>query len=112
SSLLHLHLSISVPPSYPNPPLVRRRTYTLAMHFSEVSVATALLALLPATIATPHYYSLFSRDSNTGLCGAANGGLKCDGSAQNTCCSPTGYCGDTADHCGTGCQSAYGVCFL
>ncbi|KAG0636958.1 hypothetical protein HOY80DRAFT_1010988 [Tuber brumale] len=34
------------------------------MHFSKVSVASALLALLPVTIASP--YGLFSRDSSTG----------------------------------------------
>lgn len=27
-----------------------------------------------------------------------------------TCCSEWGWCGDSAEHCGTGCQSAYGSC--
>jgi len=78
------------------------------MHFSKVPATAALLALLPATIASPHSFS--RRDSSTGQCGAANGGLKCDGSTVNVCCSPAGWCGDTADHCGTGCQAAYGTC--
>lgn len=78
------------------------------MHFSKVSATAALLALLPVTIASPHGF--FPRDSNTGQCGAANGGLKCDGSSENACCSVNGWCGDTADHCGTGCQAAYGKC--
>ncbi|RPA99574.1 glycoside hydrolase/deacetylase [Choiromyces venosus 120613-1] len=77
------------------------------MHFSKVSAAV-LLALLPATIASPH--GLFGRDSSTGQCGAANGGLKCDDSAVNACCSAAGWCGDSAGHCGTGCQAAYGKC--
>lgn len=80
------------------------------MHFSTVPATAALLALLPATIASPHSFA--RRDSSTGQCGAANGGLKCDGSTVNACCSPAGWCGDSTDHCGTGCQAAYGVCSL
>ena len=87
-----------------------RDTHTLVMHFSMVPATAALLALLPATIASPR--GLYRRDSATGQCGAANGNLKCDASTGNTCCSVSGWCGDSSDHCGTGCQSAYGVCSL
>ncbi|CUS09967.1 unnamed protein product [Tuber aestivum] len=76
------------------------------MHFQKASAAVALLALLPATIASP----LFRRNSSSGQCGAANGGLRCDASPGNSCCSAAGNCGDSADHCGTGCQAGFGTC--
>ncbi|KAF4341558.1 chitinase [Fusarium beomiforme] len=44
--------------------------------------------------------------STDATCGAGTF-LKCP---TGTCCSPAGFCGDTAAHCGTGCQSAYGKC--
>ncbi|KAF8536058.1 hypothetical protein BDD12DRAFT_852537 [Trichophaea hybrida] len=50
------------------------------------------------------------RDSIDGKCGAVNKGQTCSGSSVNKCCSQYGWCGDTVDHCGTGCQSAYGTC--
>ncbi|KAH6575299.1 hypothetical protein BASA50_003492 [Batrachochytrium salamandrivorans] len=34
-------------------------------------------------------------------------GFKC---APGDCCSPYNFCGTTKDHCGVGCQSAFGVC--
>lgn len=42
----------------------------------------------------------------TDRCGSAYG--SCAGA--NECCSKYNYCGTTADHCGTGCQIAYGIC--
>ncbi|KAL6620840.1 hypothetical protein LY90DRAFT_708252 [Neocallimastix californiae] len=30
--------------------------------------------------------------------------------AEGLCCSEFGYCGNTADHCGVGCQSKFGKC--
>ncbi|EXL99228.1 chitinase [Fusarium odoratissimum NRRL 54006] len=39
-------------------------------------------------------------------CGAGTF-FKC---ATGGCCAASGWCGDTAAHCGTGCQSAYGHC--
>ncbi|KAL7267765.1 hypothetical protein RUND412_009632 [Rhizina undulata] len=41
------------------------------------------------------------------LCGATNDNLICSGVQ---CCSQYGYCGNTTDYCGTGCQSAFGSC--
>lgn len=38
------------------------------------------------------------------------GGDKAYTCPDSTCCSQYGFCGDTADHCGAGCQSAFGVC--
>ncbi|KAF2275068.1 DUF1929-domain-containing protein [Westerdykella ornata] len=43
-----------------------------------------------------------------GKCGPQNGGLICDPNSKvytGTCCSQYGWCGNTADHCGTGCLS-------
>eukprot|EP00834_Sanchytrium_tribonematis_P001308 NODE_31_length_37178_cov_0.413576.p7 type:complete len:462 gc:universal NODE_31_length_37178_cov_0.413576:25333-23948(-) len=44
---------------------------------------------------------------NGGRCGSANNGAKC---ATGLCCSQYNYCGNTAAHCGTGCQSGFGTC--
>ncbi|KAL6592742.1 glycoside hydrolase/deacetylase [Neocallimastix californiae] len=43
--------------------------------------------------------------STNGLCGAKNGACP-----NGECCSQYGYCGSSADHCGTGCQSEFGKC--
>lgn len=40
-----------------------------------------------------------------GTCGANNGGTVCGDWHLGSCCSMYGYCGDTAAHCGPGCQS-------
>ncbi|GJC90152.1 lectin-C [Colletotrichum liriopes] len=47
--------------------------------------------------------------STTGQCGGT-GGLNCLGSNFGDCCSPYNYCGNTTDHCDTGCQSNFGRC--
>ncbi|KAK7426892.1 hypothetical protein QQZ08_006638 [Neonectria magnoliae] len=39
-------------------------------------------------------------------CGAGTS-FKC---GPGNCCSQFGFCGDSAGHCGTGCQAAYGKC--
>eukprot|EP00834_Sanchytrium_tribonematis_P005882 NODE_389_length_8228_cov_1.280600.p3 type:complete len:440 gc:universal NODE_389_length_8228_cov_1.280600:112-1431(+) len=44
---------------------------------------------------------------NGGKCGSANNGATC---ASGLCCSQYNYCGNTAAHCGTGCQSNFGGC--
>ncbi|KAF4310289.1 putative glyoxal oxidase protein [Botryosphaeria dothidea] len=49
--------------------------------------------------------------SQDGKCGPNNGNLLCDPNStvyKGTCCSPYGWCGNTPDHCGTGCTS--GAC--
>lgn len=44
-----------------------------------------------------------------GTCGSQSPlGAICQGSGFGECCSASGWCGDTADHCGAGCQS--GAC--
>lgn len=40
-------------------------------------------------------------------CGPTNGGRSC---INGNCCSQFGYCGASAGHCGTGCQSSFGRC--
>ncbi|KAL3418148.1 hypothetical protein PVAG01_09863 [Phlyctema vagabunda] len=46
--------------------------------------------------------------SSDGQCGA--NGKTCTGSSYGTCCSSTGWCGTTDDHCKVGCQAKFGVC--
>lgn len=43
-----------------------------------------------------------------GTCGGSDG-YTCPTSSSR-CCSQWGWCGDDADYCGAGCQSAYGSC--
>ncbi|KAK0625165.1 hypothetical protein B0T17DRAFT_264062 [Bombardia bombarda] len=45
--------------------------------------------------------------SRDGQCG---GGVTCQGSAFGQCCSVSGWCGSTEEHCGIGCVAAFGVC--
>jgi hypothetical protein len=47
--------------------------------------------------------------STDGTCGP-QGGATCAGSTFGNCCSQYGWCGSTAGHCGTGCQSGSGTC--
>ncbi|KAK3323278.1 hypothetical protein B0T19DRAFT_425572 [Cercophora scortea] len=42
--------------------------------------------------------------------GKCGDGLTCAGSAFGQCCSEHGWCGQTTDHCGVGCQAGFGVC--
>ncbi|RYP80080.1 hypothetical protein DL769_002654 [Monosporascus sp. CRB-8-3] len=45
--------------------------------------------------------------SEDGSCGGADG-VTCVGSEFGNCCSQYGWCGSSADHCGTGCQPEFG----
>jgi hypothetical protein len=47
--------------------------------------------------------------STDGTCGGTKG-FKCTGSSFGNCCSQYGWCGSTADHCSTGCNSVFGTC--
>ncbi|KAF8244680.1 glyoxal oxidase [Wilcoxina mikolae CBS 423.85] len=44
-------------------------------------------------------------EAQDGTCGKQNGGKTCEGWDLGECCSPYGWCGNTAAHCGKGCQS-------
>lgn len=46
-----------------------------------------------------------------GRCGARHDGATCRHEPLGeTCCSRAGWCGSTEDHCGGGCQPAFGTC--
>ncbi|KAI1857039.1 hypothetical protein JX265_008528 [Neoarthrinium moseri] len=47
--------------------------------------------------------------STDGSCGTGTP-FTCQGVADGQCCSQYGFCGSSAAHCGTGCQSDYGTC--
>ncbi|KAI1333692.1 hypothetical protein F5Y15DRAFT_410175 [Xylariaceae sp. FL0016] len=40
--------------------------------------------------------------------GDCGGNITCQGSSYGNCCSAHGYCGNTADYCGEGCQPGFG----
>jgi len=65
---------------------------------SLATTATAILAVLAAFLLTA------ARAQN---CGSQVGGATC---GNCLCCSRWGFCGDTADHCGAGCQSQCSGC--
>ncbi|KAF4774730.1 polysaccharide deacetylase [Colletotrichum scovillei] len=48
-------------------------------------------------------------ESSNGLCGS-QWNATCKNYGTKTCCSQYGYCGNSATHCGTGCQSLFGTC--
>jgi hypothetical protein len=48
--------------------------------------------------------------NTSGRCGAQFNGLTCKGSTFGDCCSQYNYCGATTEHCGSGCQTGFGVC--
>lgn len=50
-----------------------------------------------------------SPDGSDGICG---GQYTCLGSVYGECCSANGYCGNTTEYCGEGCNPAYGQCGL
>jgi hypothetical protein len=47
--------------------------------------------------------------SPDGRCGAPTG-FNCFGKTDGPCCSPHGWCGFSAGHCGAGCQGDFGIC--
>jgi Chitin recognition protein len=57
-----------------------------------------------------HQHKLHKRVtySTDGTCGPLNGNTVCDSTSPNyfgTCCSESGWCGNSGDHCGSGCTS-------
>lgn len=48
-----------------------------------------------------------SRVSRDGTCG---GDVTCSGSQFGSCCSVHGFCGNSVDYCGQGCQAGFGQC--
>ncbi|RDW81617.1 class V chitinase Chi100 [Aspergillus mulundensis] len=84
-----------------------KSTYTTEIVLGSNGVSTSG----STTASTPSSPSP-SNPSTAGLCGAANGAQTCPGASGSfgACCSRSGYCGDTAAYCGTGCQAAFGAC--
>ncbi|KAJ1551203.1 chitin deacetylase [Nowakowskiella sp. JEL0078] len=68
---------------------------------NSVSTITTTKTTTAITTSSPSALPI----SPDGTCGAS--GYKCD---VGICCSQFGFCGITVDHCGTGCQTAFGVC--
>ena len=50
---------------------------------------------------------VYSADNIYYGCGVEAGNIKC---GKNQCCSKYGYCGTSSKHCGSGCQSVFGIC--
>jgi beta-glucanase (GH16 family) len=65
---------------------------------TAASTSTAILPLMTNLPISPN-----------GHCGA-NVSTICAGSLFGNCCSAYGYCGNTTEYCGLGCQTAYGTC--
>lgn len=76
--------------------------FLLQLAFAAVAAAVYVPATLEKRTVSPD-----------GTCGiqydGAGKGYTCP-TGWTKCCSQYGWCGDSADHCGTGCQSAYGSC--
>jgi hypothetical protein len=68
-------------------------------------VPTIATTAVPSTSKAPTSKTI----STDGMCGASNGNTFC-GDATEPCCSQYGWCGTGTAFCGTGCQSAYGLC--
>lgn len=71
---------------------------------------TSSVAAAPASTPTSAPDSHPDTDK-VALCGEGEG--KCEGEIKDlfgSCCSAAGWCGRTADHCGTGCQPGFGEC--
>ncbi|KAE8799634.1 26 kDa endochitinase 1 [Hordeum vulgare] len=66
---------------------------------SLATAATAILAVLAAALVTT--------GARAQMCGAQANGRKCE---NCLCCSRFGFCGNTADYCGDGCQSQCSGC--
>ncbi|KAF6825584.1 Chitin deacetylase-like protein 9 [Colletotrichum musicola] len=50
-----------------------------------------------------------SNPSRDGSCGGTNR-YNCQGTGYGDCCSTWGFCGNTTDHCDSGCQGSFGRC--
>ncbi|KAK4448307.1 carbohydrate-binding module family 18 protein [Podospora aff. communis PSN243] len=53
-----------------------------------------------------------SVDGTCGSTGVGKNGYRCPNNATIACCSASGYCGNSKDHCdvNAGCQSGFGTC--
>jgi hypothetical protein len=75
----------------------------------QLVAATLLPTMQPVATSVPTKSPIAVKISTDGQCGVDFGNTVC-GDATAPCCSQYGWCGALTDHCGTGCQSAYGLC--
>ncbi|KAH9832355.1 A-agglutinin anchorage subunit-like, partial [Teratosphaeria destructans] len=82
---------------------------------SSITIIAATLCAVASAIPHVHRHrhahhhllkDLAGRDLTDGVCGGSSA-FTC---APGYCCSAWGYCGQTSDYCGTGCQSQWGQC--
>ncbi|KAI1810138.1 concanavalin A-like lectin/glucanase domain-containing protein [Poronia punctata] len=81
-----------------------------ALNYSLPSSPTSTTSTVSiiSTTALPPLRTDLSISSN-GHCGEAAKAI-CQGSLFGDCCSFYGYCGNTTEYCGLGCQGAFGQC--
>ncbi|KAH8816052.1 carbohydrate-binding module family 18 protein [Xylogone sp. PMI_703] len=100
-------------------PPVTMSSSTFATVYKTTSSA-AVASASPATGAGSTGTSSSSGSSSSGSSsssglsttedGQCSGAHTCEGSVHGPCCSQWGWCGSTADYCGTGCQAGFGQC--
>ncbi|KAI8938478.1 hypothetical protein NX059_004370 [Plenodomus lindquistii] len=77
-------------------------------HSVEVTPSASYVHPEPTPSTTPELPT--GGVSHDGMCGDDHNGRTCTGSVFGSCCSMYGYCGNSNDHCGYGCQSDSGLC--
>jgi len=90
--------------------------FTLPCTKTSKTATQTLSASSTPRPADPHamFYS-GSSSANTAepdvsLCGAGASSKSCTAANPGYCCSKYGFCGNSADHCGLGCQPLFGHC--
>lgn len=88
-----------------------------ASPFSVAAPASAPLATSSSEAAAILFTPGIAADSSestvaevNGQCGP-HGTVNYGGCGGGRCCSRFGWCGDSPDHCGSGCQRGYGNCW-
>ncbi|KAI7283080.1 hypothetical protein KC345_g3140 [Hortaea werneckii] len=86
--------------------------YSMSMN---MSMSTTYASSTTGSISSESSAEPTSPISPNGHCGTlGNGGTlegyTCTGSEFGACCSSSGFCGDSTDHCLAGCQPGYGDC--
>lgn len=103
------HCGASCQPLYGNCAISSPRPPTSSVRVS--SAASSTPASCPTSTSSADGPSGTPPPTTNGRCGSAQGGQTCIKEPLGaTCCSQYGWCGSTADHCGTGCQAAFGTC--
>ena len=78
---------------------------------TTLSMLSGIAALSSFAMAHPQLVKRVDSPDNS--CGMVGGIVyTCTSANTGTCCSQYGFCGSTADYCGTGCQDAFGVSFF